>query len=113
MEDTDQVKPEYSNGAGCLMRVYWMFAGNAFLLIVFAFLIDRNPKFPSLLDAVCLFAASSVVVVRYIDIRYCKGETGEGQPATMAHWRKYSLLIGLGSGGVWLAVRLLAPLFAK
>ena len=114
MENQDPAKSEYSSGAGCLTRLYWMFAGNAALAISFGLLIDRHPKFPSLLDAACLFFLASLVFVRYIDIHYCKGENGDNSaPATMDDWRKYSLFLTLGSVGVWLAIRLFVPLFVK
>ena len=114
MEEQDPAKTEYSSGAGCLTRLYWMFAGNAALAISFGLLIDRHPIFPSLLDAACLFVLASLVYVRYIDILHFKGENGANNaPATMDDWRKYSLLLVLGSVGVWLAIRLLVPLFVK
>jgi hypothetical protein len=102
---------EYSSGAGCLTRLYWMFLGIALLALVAAFLLQKNPKFPSFLDVGYLFAVASLVFVRYIDIRYLKGDTGEGTPATMDHWRKYSIVLVLGSLCVWLVIRFLVPLF--
>ena len=114
MLDQDQTKTEYTSGAGCLTRLYWMFAGNAALAISFGLLIDKHPTFPSLLDAACLLILASLVYVRYIDIRHFKGENGDNSaPATMDDWRKYSLFLVLGSVGAWLAIRLLVPLFMK
>lgn len=114
MENQDPAKTEYSSGAGCLTRLYWMFAGNAALAISFGLLIDRHPKFPSLLDAACLLFLASLVAVRFIDIRCYDGENGANSaPATMADWRKYSLFLSLGSIAAWLAIRLLVPLFVN
>jgi hypothetical protein len=91
-----------------------MFAGNALLFFAFAYLVQEHPKFPSVLDAVCLAVLASLVLVRFIDIRHCKGENADSSaPATMADWRKYSLFLALGSAGLWLAIRLLVPLFVK
>lgn len=113
MPDQDQSTTEYTSGPGCFMRLYWTLAGNAALAITFGILLHKHPEFPSLTDAACLLLVLSLVCVRYFDIRYCKGETSEGKPATMAIWRRYSLLIVLGSACVWLAIRFLVPLFAK
>ena len=66
MENQDQAKTEYTSGAGYLTRLYWMFTGNAAWAICSGLLIDRHPKAPSLLDAACLFALASLVLVRYI-----------------------------------------------
>ena len=110
----DQPPVEYSSEAGCLLRLYWMFLGNALLAIVLAYLIQKHPPFPSLLDAGYLFSLASVVAARYVDIRHMKGETCEGGvPATLSDWRKYAVLIVAGCVSVWLAVRLAVPLFVK
>ena len=55
LKSQDPAKREYSRGAGCLTRLYWMLAGNAALAISFGPLIGRHPKSPSLLDVACLF----------------------------------------------------------
>lgn len=107
----DQTNNEYSNGAGCFIRFYWMFIGNALLAITFAFLIQKRPQLPSLLDAASLLAVISLVLVRYVDMRHFEGGTGEGSPATMSHWRKYSAVLVIGSLAIWLGIRVLAPLF--
>jgi len=107
----DQTKNEYSSGAGCLLRLYWIFAGPALLVIAFAVLLQKHQEFPSFLDVGCLLAVTALVLVRYIDICYFKGDTGEGNPATMNHWRKYSIALVIGSLSVWLIIRILAPLF--
>lgn len=109
----DQKNNEYRSGAGCLTRLYWLLIGNALVFFTFIYLVQKHPKFPSLLDAGCLLAVASLVFVRYFDIRYCKGETGDGKPATMGHWRKYSIRLVIGCMGVWLVIRFLVPLFMK
>ncbi len=114
MPDQNPAQPEYSSGAGCLTRMYWMFVGNAFLAIAFGMLIDRRPKFPSLLDAACLFFLASLVAVRYIDVRHLKGENSDSSaPASMDDWRRYALFLVLGSVVAWLAIRFVVPVFMK
>lgn len=110
----DQTGVEYSSQAGCLARLYWMFLGNALLFILLAYLIQKHPEFPSLLDVGYLLTLASLVGVRYLDIRHLNGETGDGNaPATMSDWRKYALFLVTGCAAVWLALRVLAPLFMK
>jgi len=106
----DQPGGEQDSGAGCLTRLYWMFLGNALLFILFGLLIQNRPKGPSFLDAGCLIAVASLVWIRYIDVRHLNGQTGEGVPATLAHWRRYSAILVSGSLAAWLAIRFLAPL---
>ncbi len=109
----DEPVIEHTNPAGCLTRLYWIFLGNALLFFAVGMLIDKRPKFPALLDAVCLFAMVSLVAVRYIDIRYYKGETGDGTLATMEQWRKYALILVTGSIAVWAGARFVVPMFLK
>jgi hypothetical protein len=113
MPEPDQSKIEYTSGAGCFIRLYWTILGNVALAITFAMLLYKYQKFPSLVDAACLLLVSSLVCARYIDIRYYVGETADGKPATMVVWKRYSLLLVIGSVCVWLAIRILVPLFAK
>jgi hypothetical protein len=92
------------NGHGLLVRLYWIFVGNIFLLLLLVFIVQKKTSFPSLVDAACLITAASLVIVRYIDIRFLNGQTGEGKPATMSDWRSYAMLIGsIGVGGLLLA----------
>ncbi len=110
----DQPPVAYSSEAGCLLRLYWMFLGNALLAFLLAYLIQKHPLFPSPLDAAYLFSLASVVAARYIDIRHMKGETGEGgAPATISDWRKYAALIVAGSVSAWVVVRVAIALFVK
>ncbi len=107
----DEPYVEYSSEAGCLIRLYWMFLGNALLFILFACLIQKHPKFPSVWDVCYLLTLASLVAARYFDVRHLKGETSDGgSPATMSDWRRYSVFLASGGAAAWLALRLLAPL---
>lgn len=96
-------------GAGCLARFYWMLVGNAILAVAFISLLQKHPAFPAVWDALCLLVVASLVLVRYIDVRYLKGNTGEGVPATIDHWRVYSIILVSGSLCFWLIIRFLVP----
>jgi len=92
-------------GAGCLVRLYWIFLGNAVLMFLLVFIFEKRPAFPSLIDVACLATVASLIAVRYVDIRFLDGQTGTGDPATMAHWRRYALLTGIVGSGLWLLAR--------
>ncbi len=51
--------------------------------------------------------AGCLVAVRYADIRYLGGRTAEGVPATMAHWRRYVLVLMVASTAVWLTAHII------
>jgi hypothetical protein len=110
----NQPIPGHSSEAGCLIRIYWMFLGNAILFTLLAYLFLNRLRFPSILDAGCLLTLVSLVAARYIDIRRFNGANGENNaPATMADWRKYTLLLVTGCVAVWLAIRTLVPALTK
>jgi hypothetical protein len=110
----DQPISEHSSEAGCLIRLYWMFLGNAILFVLLAYLFQNRPQFPSLLDVGCLLALVSLVAARYIDIRQFNGTNRDNSaPATMADWRKYTLFLVTGSVAVWLAIRVIVSALAK
>jgi len=109
-----QSAPEYDNEAGCLTRLYWMFIGNVLLFIAFAYLLDRHPPFPSVLDFICLLIVASLIIVRYADIRHFKGENARStRISTMSDWNRYAALLGSGSAVTWLLIRWVIPLFWK
>lgn len=78
--------------SGCLLRVYWMLLGNA-LVAVAAYKIAQAENAFALVDLVYWLIVSTLIGARYVDIRILHGRTGEGQPATMEHWKRYSLKV--------------------
>jgi len=61
---------------------------------------------PILLSAISELWYVQVILVRYIDIRFLNGETGEGKPATMINWRRYAILVGSVAVGEWMLARM-------
>lgn len=103
MQDRDGVA---TGGLGFVVRLYWMLVGPVALLFLLFGIVDKRAAFPSWLDAAYWAVVASLVGARYADIRYLKGGSGDGEPATMADWRKYSVrLLGVGAG-VWVVARL-------
>jgi hypothetical protein len=79
-----------------------MVAGNAVLFFTAVFIVQQ--KGSVVLDVLFWAVVAGLVLVRYVDIRFLKGSTAENEPATLRHWRRYS--IGLVS--VWAAVWIVA-----
>ncbi len=99
-----------SNGLGVLLRLYWMFLGNVALIFLLAMIYVRRVPFASRLDAIYLLAVASLLAARYVDIRFLNGETGDGKPATLTHWRRYALLVGSVGLGAWLLAHALVSI---
>jgi hypothetical protein len=71
-----------------------MGAGNVALMIAAIAIWKNREGLFSVADAIFWALAAIVLGVRYLDIRKFGGRTADGAaPATMAHWRRYALLL--------------------
>lgn len=93
--------------AGTLARLYWMCIGGAALLILFFLIIRQNPPYLSPANGAYWATVLSLVIVRYVDIRYLRGETAGGTPATLVHWRKYASNLFMASLAAWIIAQLI------
>ncbi|MBZ5499368.1 MAG: hypothetical protein LAP85_23465 [Acidobacteriia bacterium] len=92
---------------GCMplfLRLTWMALGNAALFLCAA-LVAKGTA-PVVMDIIFFAVTIVLIVVRYIDITRFKGQTSEGKPATLAHWRRYALLTAVISTGIWVLARI-------
>lgn len=90
---------------GCVLRLFWMGLGN-FALVICAVLAARRPA-PSLLDGIYALIVVSLIIARYVDISRYRGETVDGDPASMSHWRRYVLALVPTAAAIWLFARFL------
>ncbi len=105
-QSQEQPKPQ-DEPMGCLpslLRFTWMALGNAALFLC-ASLVAKGTALV-VMDIMYFAVAIGLIVVRYIDITKFKGQTSEGMPATLAHWRRYAILTALISTGVWVLARI-------
>ncbi len=98
--------PNHESSSGCLLRIFWMFLGNAVLAIV-ALQILRAGRALSVLDGVYWLVVVLSLVARYADIHYFKGTDADGNPPSAGTWRRFALILVLSAGAVWLAIHLL------
>jgi hypothetical protein len=79
---------------GCLLRLVWLLGGNAALLLSAIWIALRSESVRlSEADAVFAVGLIASILARYLDIRYCNGTRETGEPATMADWRRYTVLL--------------------
>ncbi len=101
-------KPESSGGClSIFVRLTWIF-GVSLLVFGAIFIIQR--KAPGLADAIFWLIALGLILARYVDIRYLKGETADNKPATLKHWRRYSVMMLIAAGLLYLLAKIIAPL---
>jgi hypothetical protein len=94
-------RPEYTPLSAVLPRLYWMVFGNIFLVLTA--LTTALGSFQNLLVASLLFWVNVIcmAVIRYLDIRFFRGETVDSTVATLSHWKKYSVSLFVVSALVW------------
>lgn len=78
--------------------------------MIYGAIFIAQGKAPVLADIIFLLFTLGLVLVRFVDIRYLKGETMDGDPATLKHWRRYTLRLLIFAGFIYIAARILAKL---
>ena len=81
--------------AGCALRLFWMLVGNAIVYASLATIAMNGAAFPSLLDGVVWATVVLTIVARRLDITRWAGKTASGEPATLAHWRRHTVIVVL------------------
>ena len=101
-------KPGSSSGClSILVRLTWIFGVS---LLVFGAIFIMKGDAPGLADAIFWLITLGLILARYVDIRYLKGETADNKPATLKHWRRYSVILLIAAGSIYLLAKILGPL---
>jgi hypothetical protein len=108
-QEPTSAQPEYQNPAGCLTRIFWMMMGPCALLLA-AVSVQRSAGW-SIADAALWLIVGLLIIARYVDMVRYKGTTTDGEPTTMAHFKKYVLLVLLAGTATWAVARALGPGF--
>ncbi len=107
-----QMGDKQSTPLGMAVRLWWMLLGNVLLAFCAIFIFHNGGVFFQTADWVFWIALVSLVLIRYMDIRFLGGCTGTGGPASMTHWRRYSIILTLCAVAVWVLAHLMGHLFA-
>jgi hypothetical protein len=89
-----------------LARPFWMFFGNFALMICAANIIMGKSSSTRISDIIFWCAVVAMIIVRFLDIKFLDGQTTTGEPASLAHWRKYAIILVICSGVIWAAAHL-------
>jgi hypothetical protein len=89
-----------------------MFFGNLVLAFSVIFIVQNGGGFFQTADWVFWIVLASLVLIRYVDIRFLDGCTGAGEPATITHWIRYAALLVACSTAVWVLAHVAGYLFA-
>lgn len=98
---------------GLVLRLFGMVFGNLALALSAVLIIRHGNGIGSIPDIVYGLTVPLLIVIRFADIRYFNGSTGEGKPATMRDWSRYSIRIAIIAAFVWCLAHGAAMLIAK
>ena len=107
----DQIIDKQGTALGFLARFWWMFFGNIVLGFCILFIIENRGSFFHTSDWVFWIDAATLVLVRYVDIRFLGGFTGTGEPACITHWIRYAALLTALSIALWVLAQAAGYLF--
>jgi hypothetical protein len=108
MEEQKYEDHKYDPPAGCFLRLFWMTFGNVLLLACAYGITMHQTSLLSIADVLYWAMVGSLLAARYVDIRYLQGTTADGDPATLAHWRRYAAIVGVVSAILWLGAHTVA-----
>lgn len=95
-----------AGGAGNLLcRLIWMFAGPVTLAIVVYHTVAQGDVWFAMRDIVFAAAVALMIGARWVEMRSGKAQTATGEPATMAHFRRYITVLLPVVAIVWLAAK--------
>jgi hypothetical protein len=97
---------EVTSLGGMVARIYWMLIGHS--AIIFSAMYIASGKSPIITNTVFFLLVMSLILIRFIDIKIYKGQTAEGEPATMKHWQRFTAIVLGYSSAIWLLVFLIA-----
>jgi hypothetical protein len=91
--------------AGCLLRFLWMLIGNIALLATAAFISREPPWTFSIADGIFGALVIALIGIRFADITWFQGTTAKNEPATRAHWIRYSIGLVIVAVVIWVLVQ--------
>lgn len=102
--DVPPATESFQNLVPLILRFFWMLAGNFALLLTCLYILNEGAPFLSWLDA--FYGATLVLVLaaRYAEVKFYEGRTADGEPATLAHWTRYALILTAVAAAGWLSV---------
>ena len=91
-----------------LGRLYWMIVGPFALAICATRITESVGGWLGPLDMVYFLLLGGVLVGRWLEFRHSQPTTAMGEPATVSHLRRYTVVASFVGLGIWVAAKLVA-----
>jgi hypothetical protein len=106
VKSTEPATNKQDSIAGLLARIFWMPVGSMVLAISMISIILHKGRMFNAADWVFWITIAALILVRYLDIKFWGGQTAAGEPASIKHWRKYTIVLIVISAAIWSAAHL-------
>jgi hypothetical protein len=97
---------------GIAARLWWMLFGNVLLAFCAIFIFQNGGGFLQTTDWVFWIVLVSMVLVRYVDIKFLDGCTATGARASIKGWGRYTVLLTACSIALWVLAHVAGHLVA-
>jgi hypothetical protein len=97
----DQTTDRQGTLPGILARIWWMLFGNAVLALSLIFILRHEGGFFHSADGVFWVVVATLILVRYLDVKFWAGQTATGRYASMTDWLRYVVLLLACSVVLW------------
>jgi len=103
-------QPAYTPIGSLIARLYWLVLGHVTVILLGAAIYTNQLHYQLVFNILYAIAVVACSVARFVDIKYYKGATTEGEPSTMAHWRRYSIFVAAYAVPLWIAIQIISRL---
>ena len=110
-KQNDQSVEKYDSILGLFAKFFWTLLGNAILFFTALSILQHKGEMFYTADIVFWVTVAVLIIVRYLDIKFWNGLTVTGLPASMAHWRKYTIILLICSTAIWIGAHIIYHLF--
>lgn len=107
MSNDQSTRPQTSV-AGCFVRIYWMFLGNAVPLFS-AIMLATNQGSRIALIVVYWTGIAALLLARFVEFRCSQGVLTDDRPAGTRDLLRYTFIVLLAGAATFLAAFSLAP----
>lgn len=88
---------------GCLLRVLCFFLGPGAMAFSAVVIMQGHGWRLSAADGIYGGIALALIALRFVDVRFLRGRTGTGEPATMRDAIRYAAIVILAGLAIWAA----------
>ncbi len=100
-KQNDQPVEKYDSILSLFAKFFWTLLGNAILFFTAVSIFLHKGEMLHTADIVFWVTVAALIIVRYLDIKFFNGLTATGLPASMTHWRKYTVVLLICSAVIW------------